>query len=243
MTEVDYRALAEGSKDEFRLIHYHGDERRFTDGFPDAIHHNSIWVIGLHRAGALDRESIMEFARAINDLLQPDGSLIRHKRTPDPLSRDGYVPLIRALTVCGIAYLRDFILDYVMREVAKQPHHRAHFLRSAEKSVPWHLRVLTPPFELGDILFDKVSEILIPLKLYKYKYLKFLSGRNGVDSSVVKNIVRAEVLEKNHVPLFNASEVFKRYFGFKHGDDHKVPYFIALPWEVWFKQCKGQPSE
>jgi len=263
-----YRSIAQPWKDDSRLIHYHLDERKFTDSFGDSVHHNSIWIIGLWKATSLKPDgfkkltvsTVREFVDAIKRLTNSAGEVSRHVRDLSPCSRDQYIPLIYALTICAkilrhrrteILVLRDKILVHVWNtfpETWKLPHYRKHFLDSIfwdhKLDISYHYNTIYGDrlvktlwkdifikfagiFNFFDALADWITQLLIPLNL------KFLSGRNGVDSSIVKNIVRAAVLDKHEVRFFNSVKVMKRYFSYAHATDHKPPYIIALPWEEW----------
>jgi len=223
---MNYRQLAEGHKDATRMIHYHGDKRRFTDSFGDSIHHNSIWIIGLHKIKALTKEDALEFVNAV-DALEYNGEVLKHPLDRTPCTLDQYKPLLYALDVCRkfdvirIAFLILRVYDHVETTFTLLPHYKAHFKRSIGERPGFLLACAAKVFEIGDRAIDRTNELLVKLKLMP---------RNRVDSSIVKNIVRDAVRNKasRRIPV-----VMPRYFGHQHATDHIVPAFIAIAWTVW----------
>jgi len=234
--------INDGWIDDSFFLHYHPseDSRHYTEGFGDSVHHTGFYVTGLILLDALDDETHDFFLHGIEIRDYPQG-LIRHPRTIledgsfELCNRDQFTPFLFAANHVDPDFAKE-IYSKMKDDLKLLSHHKVFFERSLGLPVSYLRRLMADSLELVDTVVDKLGEWAIPLNL------KFLSGRNGIDSSIVKNGCRGAISLANQ-PTFMAKvnwwflnkcfdliATFTRYFTFRHNKTNDNPPPVHLIW-------------
>lgn len=225
-------------------FHYHHEKnpKHQTHAFPESTHHNGFAWSALGLLDIYDPEFNLFLISGVQQRIHPELGFLRDPKIFDsPVNADQMQPLLWPI------HLADPKLAHRVYELTKDqlkglPHHKAHYQRSLDQKPSGWLRFISGIAEVVDTLFDIVSQLLIPLS----GVLKFLSGRNGVDSSIIKNVHRHFLAVKTKSgfltglnwwlikKFLDPEEAFNRYFTHKiHGDDNPLP--VHLLWVPVFQ--------
>jgi len=239
--------------DDSHFIHYHpqSDNRHYTDAFGDSMHHMGFLLL----PSLLKNEQLMPVwrgrvssgtkARHIDT-----GPFLRHPRdkgsgkhsrvNPDQLS--SFLAVLHAVNPNYANIL------YRSSDMFLLPHQWLHFKRSREQEVKYWLRVVCELFEftsmavivLNSLVYKPLNYIRSKVPDWLSKFMgKLYSGRNGIDSSLIKKEVRERIALRfqptfmTHIVkyvndlLFDMPLIFERYFSYKHAADHNV-YWHSL---------------
>lgn len=243
--------------DDSNWLHYHhkDDPRQKTDGFGDSPHHTGFAFSPLFEMGYVDEDLKKRLYEGYRARMTENG-LIRHIRTIEAWNRDQFVSAIHMLKYVVGATKARFLYQIYRNKLKMGPGHKAYCERVLEIRDSWRwvgdiAEVIDTCF---DIFNDKIILTVIPWLKKKLKpkskslldkILDAFSGRNGIDSSIIKNFMRSHYNnELDHSwrtafnwwflnKAFDRTEVFTRYFTFKHGGDDR-PAKIHLVWHwLW----------
>lgn len=242
--------------DEYHFINYHPntDDRHFTDSFGDSMHGTGFLLLPtILRGEALSSKWQNRIINGINLRWAMFGAPYRHPNDSGDtkrsrINRDQLTPFLYVAHQVSPALAERLYLE---ADMFLMPYQWLHFQRSRELKVPYILRAACESMEflaLAVVIFN--SLVYKPLNWLRGKikteWLSELigslySGRNGIDSALIKKQARGKIALKEEPTflspvidwlnnnLFNMPEVFKRYSTYKHGKNDKPSPW----WKLW----------
>lgn len=224
--------------------HHKSDPRHAPDGFGDSIHHTCFFLYALLKLNLLFTREEQQFRDFYFARLR-NGIFDRDYKGEDSANRDQLtpaIPVISNLLGTGFATKALSLVRKVKWWEFIQPHHIVFFRRARNKSTIYPLRFIGDLFELVDSWFDVIKLKKMTKKYQKEKTYSLEWHTNGVDSSIIKTVLR-NITATDYQPTFLAKinnkyiarrldpkSSFTRYFSFSHQPDLDNPPPIYKVW-------------